>query len=437
MTDQVRRNFLKGSAATLAGITILPRSVFGANDRLNVALVGVGGMGRGAVRYCARNSGVNVIAFADVDEIRASEIYTEFPTIPRYRDFRRMLDKHKEIDAVWITTPDHTHHYIGLTCMMAGKHVYLQKPLAHNIEECRSLMVAEKKYGLVCQMGNQGHSSMNLPLLRAWYEEGFLGDVREVHAWTNSVNAIPNAELRPGQPVPSTLDWDLWLGPAQKIPYNEAYLPARWRSWFPFGNGALGDWACHNMDAPYWAFDLDCPKEVRIKSTGQNKWSFPMSAMLTFVFDHPNGNGDLIFNWYQGDEYKPERPADLESDQEMGNHYGGTLVMGSKASAIMESHSGGLRIFPETKRRELAEVLPRGQRQSNHSQNWLLACKGLEKARSDFAYGGRLSEVMHFGNIALHVDRNLKINPKTREIIGDEEATKMMSWPPPRKGWEV
>ncbi len=431
-----RRNWLKVSALAGLGAGVVPSRVFGANERLNIAFVGAGGKGWHAIQSLANNGMVNMVAFADVDQARASTAYKAHPDVPQFQDFRAMLDElGKEIDGVIISTPDHTHHYIARWCLKAGKPVYLEKPLTHNIAEARDLMALEQETGLACQMGNQGHSGGGILMLDAWVRAGALGTVQDVHAW-----CVPNwsfDDVRPAsEPVPATLDWDQWLGAAAHVPYSSKYCPGRWRGWHAFGGGALGDWACHNMDAPYTALDLDCPRLIEVESTGPSTLSFPDSAKLTFTFPAAAERGEVRVHWYQGKAYLPPRPTELEEGRRMGNKGGGTLVVGSKATALTDSHAGVPRIIPETKMQEMARGMPRPNvRRSSHWDNWLLAIKGSEKTRSSFAYGGRLTETMHFGNIALHVNRNLTIDPATRTIVGDDEATKLMSWPPPRKGW--
>ena len=438
MIKMSRRDFVK-SSVIFSSLSFVPNTVFGANDRLNVAFVGVGGKGGHALTVLKGNEHLNITAFADVDDQAALGSVKEFPNVPIYRDFRVMLDKHdKDIDAVIISTPDHTHHYIAMKCMQRGKHVYLEKPLAHNISEVHDLIAAEKKYSLTCQMGNQGHSGMGIAMVRKWVDEGVLGDVNEVRAWCNPVWGRGGIKRPVTQPVPTTLDWDMWLGPAAKVGYNRAYCPASWRGWNEFGNGSIGDWACHNIDAPYDALGLDCPSEVKIESTGPSKLSFPESVKLTYTFGATEKRGKIILKWYDGNKYKPERPDGMNPKRKLGNGGGGTIIVGSKAALMTGSHAGPPRIIPEKLHREMAPSLPKIQfSQSSHFDNWLLACKGQEKCRSNFAYGGRLTETMMWGLIAMRVNRNLKIDPVKRTIIGDDEAAKYMSWPQPRKGWEL
>ncbi len=420
-----RRRFLATSAGAFAGFQILPSSAVGANERLNIAFIGAGGKGWHAIRSLQNNAMVNFVAFADVDERQVTQARKTNPEVPFYRDFRVMLEKHgKAIDGVIISTPDHTHHYCAKTCMLAGKHVYLEKPLTHSIAEARDLMALEKKTGLACQMGNQGHSGGGILMLEAWVKAGILGDVTEAHAWQNIAWTNPDA-LPAAEPVPDGLDWEQWIGPAPMTPYSSKYLPGRWRGWFDFGVGTLGDWFCHNADAPYTVWQLDCPSRVEIESSGPNKLSFPTSAKVTFTFPSSATGREFKIHWYHGKDKSLSRPSEL--DEEYAMPAGGTFVRGSKTSVLMDTHAGTPRIIPKARMMELAATVPKvDMKRSSHWDNWLLAIKGEETCRSNFAYGGRLTETMLFANIALHLNRNLKIDPKTRTIVGDTEATALI-----------
>lgn len=431
-----RRTFLTRSALAAAAVQILPHTAFGANERLNIAFVGAGGKGWHAIQSLQHNDLVNLVAFADVDERHVVQARKAHPAVPFYRDFRVMLDRHgKQIDGVIISTPDHTHHFCAKTCLLAGKPVYLEKPLTHSIAEARDLMALERKTKLACQMGNQGHSGGGIPTLAAWVKAGVLGEVKEAHAWQNTVWSEP--DIRPAsEPLPKELDWDQWLGPAAEVPYSSKYMPARWRGWFEFGSGTLGDWFCHNADAPYDVWQLDCPRRVEIESSGPNKLSFPATVKVTFTFPANRARGEFKLYWYHGKNHT--LPLRHEIEAEDPPPQGGTLICGSKATALMGTHAGRPSIIPEAKLLELGKSLPEVDiKRSTHWNNWLLAIKGQETCRSNFAYGGRLTEAMLFGNIALHVNRSLTIDPVQRLIIGDAEAIALMAGPKPRQGWTV
>ena len=455
-----RREFLHKSTVALAGLTLLPsclkKAGVAASDRLNIAVVGAGGRGHFGVLAINEDPSANLVGFADVDDIRASNTYKMFPDIPRYKDFRKMLDElGKQIDAVIVATPDHTHHYITRWCMNRGKHVYVEKPLAHSVSEVRDLMNLEQKTGLACQMGNQGHSGAGNFLIQEWVKMGLLGDVTKVDAWTTHVGeSFPDIEYPKGEPVPDTLDWDLWLGPAKFRPYNARYLPGRWRNWFDFGSGMLGDMACHNLDAAYRALDLDCPKLIEIESSEPRKLSFPKSVKITFTFPSKKTGKDVIVRWYHGPDYQPPRPAELEVYSGMGGVHGGTVVHGSKNSIMIDNHASRPRFFPSKIQQDLMPQIQEslGKIPDNmppthnnndfrlstnyHYNNWLRACKGEATCNSNFGFSARLTESILLANIALHLNSNLDIDPDKRTVIGNERASELINFSP-REGWEI
>jgi predicted dehydrogenase len=262
-TILTRRDFLKTSTAAGLAFAVVPRYVLAGsgqtspNERLNIAGIGVGGMGAGDIRAVAE--GNNIVALCDVDEERAGKTFELFPQARRFKDFRKMFDAmEKDIDAVVVATPDHTHAVAAMAAIKRGKHVYCEKPLAHSIGEVRALMNAAKKHNVVTQLGNQGHSSETCRLLCEWIWDGAIGNVHTVHAGCVAVNSAVSklADIKEHPPVPKTLEWDLWLGPAKQRPYHPAYLPGKWRGWVPFGNGTIGDWVCHVVDPVFWALDL-------------------------------------------------------------------------------------------------------------------------------------------------------------------------------------
>ena len=446
---QNRRSFLKNSTAALAGFTIIPGTVFGANERLNIAFIGAGGRVSWLFKYQLKDHPLmNIVAFADVDDVSAADSYKKFPDVPRYKDFREMLSNHeKQIDGVIITTPDHGHHYQAKWCMNMNLPVYLEKPLTRTFQEADDLMTIEKETGLVCQMGNQGHSSKGLQELKAWFKQGVLGEIEEVHGFVTMDYKNPATALPPQKPVPSTLDWDLWLGPREYLPFHPDYCPGTWRKWYPFGGGALGDWVCHNFDAPYYVMGLDCPNRIEVQSTGPKKdVAFPDSAKLTYTFPLKNEDREVKFHWYYGDVFKPPRVGDVNPSTAVDNViYGGTLIIGSKASVLMNSHASDPRIIPEQKHLEMASSLPQvedndlySKLDNGHYDNWFRALKGLEKPNSGFAYGGRITQCGHFGNIALNLNCDLEIDPVSRLILKNEEAasSELIGYEP-REGWEL
>lgn len=324
-----RRTFVGGIAAA-AGLMVVPRHVLGGpgyqapSDKLNIATVGVSGQGSSNTNACAKE---NIVALCDVDDVRSERVYRRYPNAKTYRDFRVMLEKQKDIDAVIVATPDHSHAVIAMAAMQLGKHVFVQKPLTRSLWEARMLTEAARKYKVVSQMGNQGHSGEGVRLIEEWIADGAIGKVREVHCWTNRP-IWPQGMPRPADypAVPDGLDWDLWIGPSPMRPYHPTYHPFSWRSWFDFGAGALGDMACHVMDASYTALNLGYPKSVaafiayqvveRERQDGKGvdrvrleyKDSYPMASVIHYNFPARGKKYPALkLHWYDGG-LLPERP---------------------------------------------------------------------------------------------------------------------------------
>src|SRR5579859_3199610 len=295
-----RRDFLRATTLVTAAVSIVPRHVLGGpgqtppSEKLNIAGIGVGGMGKNNVRACA---GENIVALCDVDAKYAAKVFADYPRATVYRDFRQMLERQKNIEAVIIATPDHTHAPIPLAAMRAGKHVYVQKPLTHSVDEARKLTQAAHEYKVMTQMGSQGHSGDGTRLVCEWIGSGAIGAVREVHVWTNRPVWPQGVEVeRPKETpeVPPGLDWDMWVGPAPFRPYHPAYLPGTWRAWCDFGTGALGDMGCHLLDAPFWALKLKYPSSVEssISAYWRAEWqkaepkneNYPRSSIVRYRF---------------------------------------------------------------------------------------------------------------------------------------------------------
>jgi len=425
-----RRTFM-GTAAAAAGITIVPRHVLGAgfqapSDTVNVAVVGYKhGMGTSNLMNVARSD--NIVALCDCDESEAAktamirrEIPTKFPKAAMYKDFRQMFDKQKDIDAVVVATPDHNHAIIANTAMQLGKHVYCQKPLTRTISEARALAEAAKKYKVVTQMGNQGHSEEGLRVMQEWFEAGAIGQVREVHCWTNRP-IWPQGMPRPAETpaVPEGFDWDLWIGPAPMRPFHPTYHPFGWRAWQDFGAGAMGDMACHVMDASYTVLKLGAPTSVEATlaynflppGPGERGFgkrveyndSYPPSSVIHLTFPERGNLPPVKLHWYDGG-LLPERPADLEPERKLPES--GTIFIGDKGKMWCETYSESPRLIPETFMQSYTErpakTLPRvpGGR-DGHEKNWLDAIRSHGKAVSDFEYAGPFTETVLLGNVAL------------------------------------
>jgi predicted dehydrogenase len=401
-----RRDFIGTAAMATAAFTIVPRFVLGGrgykapSDKLNIACIGVGGQGHSDLNNV---SSENIIALCDVDDIRAAEAFSEFPKAKRYRDFRVMLEKEKDIEAVTVTTPDHNHAVIAMTAIKMGKHVFCQKPLTHTIHEARALAKAAKEKNVVTQMGNQGHAGEGGRLINEWIWDGAIGDVTEVHTWTNRPiwpQGIDRPEALPA--TPPTLDWDVWLGPAPYRPYHPEYAPFVWRGWWDFGTGALGDMGAHILDHPFWALHLEYPDTVEASSTAFNDETYPLASIITYKFPARKNMPPVTMKWFDG-RILPPRPDDLEPGRKMGDGGGGVMFYGTKGKLMCSTYGNNPRLIPETKMKayKLPEkTIPRSP--GIHAE-WIEACKTKGTTTSNFGYAGKLTEMMLLGNIAVRL----------------------------------
>ena len=443
-TTVSRREFLGGAAAA-ATFLVVPRHVLAQSgttppsEKLNIAGIGAGGMGGGDIN--AVSGGNNIVALCDVDLRRASAI-KKFPDAKVYRDFRKMFDEMaKNIDAVVVGTPDHTHAVAAMAAIKRGKHVYCEKPLAHSVGEVRALMKAAQEHKVVTQLGNQGHSFESCRLLCEWIWDGAIGSVHTVHCGCSAVNSGIDAlpRLKQKHDVPAELEWDLWLGPAQERPYCPAYLPGSWRGWVPFGNGTIGDWVCHVVDPVFWALDLGAPKTVVAQAKDYDPKTqgdaYPKGDIITFEFPAKEKRGAVTLVWHSGTERIPRAP-DLEPDRKPVDT--GALVYGDKGTITYGSHgAGGVRIIPEAKMKayKLPEkTIPRAK---EHHEDWLRAIREGKKAGSDFSYGGPLTEIAMLGVIALKMlGRKLEWDAQAMKFTNCPEANQFVN-PPYRKGWTL
>jgi predicted dehydrogenase len=500
-----RRDFVANAAATAAAITIVPRHVLGRgftppSDKLNVAGVGVGGMGRSNLVSVASQ---NIVALCDVDwdyagramdnlesnlermqgqlaketdpedrkrleeQIAGTRLLKDqLPKAQRYRDFREMLTKQKDIDGVIVATPDHLHAPIAMAAMDLGKHVYVQKPLCWSVNEARQLAAKAKASKVVTQMGNQGHSFDDARTAIEYVWAGAIGDVREVHVWTNRPLAywpqgIPKPEpmktppdqlrwnmngvmerlanaMAGNYPVPDSLAWDLFLGPAPYVPYHPVYHPFNWRGWVDWGCGAIGDMGAHLIDHPYWALDLGYPTTIETVSTPFNANSspacFPMATTTYYEFPARGSKPAVRLTWYDGGLLPPRPP---EMGEEKLNATGGVLFVGSKGKLMHDTYGLNPRLLPQSLHDSYgkpAKKLPRIE--TSHEMNWVNAAKGNGDASCPFEYASRLTEVMLLGVVALRAGTKIHYDGAAMRVTNNAAANDFLSREY-RQGWSL
>ena len=430
-----RRYFLMSTAAGIASAKLLKAgpSTPSPSERVNVAFIGADGKGRDD-QHGVAGAGGEIVALCEVDARRFAQADKEYPGRPHYTDFRKMLDKQKDIDAVCVSIPDHQHAFAAMTAMQHGKHVYCQKPLTHDIAEARMLRETASKRKLATQMGNQGHASEGLRQQVDWIKAGVLGPVREVHVWTNRP-IWPQGINRPEEtpPVPEGLDWDLWLGTAPLRAYNPAYHPFKWRGFYDFGTGALGDMACHIVDPAFWALNLSGPCTVEAKTEGATQDSYPNWSIITWEFPARGALPPVKMTWYDGGKMppRPKKVTDYEWSRMKG---GGLMYVGDKGTMIGGNTRQG-RILGELGKdlKPPDRTIPKSP---GHYREWLDACRGGPAALSNFDYAAALTETVLLGNIALRSGQKIEWDPTRMKVTNVPEANQFIRREY-RKGWEV
>jgi len=409
------------------------------SDTVNVACIGVGGMGANDVKGVAK-AGANIYALCDVDDRQGAASFTAFPKAKRFKDFRVMLEQEaKHIDAVTVSTPDHTHTVAGMMAMKLGKHTRIQKPLARTVWEVRQLVQAAKKYKVATQMGNQGHAEEGTRQIREWVEAGAIGTVREIQLWTNRP-IWPQALDRPLDEyfTPSWLDWELWLGPAPARPYHPAYAPFKWRGWWDFGTGALGDIACHSMDASFWALELGYPTRIEPESTKLYSESAPAVSRLTYYFGSKGDRPQIKVVWRDGSLF-PSRPKEVTDPAAWPFDTSGQMWVGDDGKLVAGIYGENPRVLDEARQAELTAHPPKQKypRTEGVYAEWLGACKGGAPAGSNFAdHAGPLTEMVLLGNLAVRTGQVLDINGQTGEIANASIPAEYTR-PEYRAGWSV
>jgi predicted dehydrogenase len=500
-----RRDFVTRAAATTAAVTIVPRHVLGRgqtapSDRLNIAGVGVGGMGRTNLLNLGLDN--NIVALCDVDwgfagpqwvvsrleadlkreqervakggltpealmnsEHRVGSlrklIAEDVPKQKRYRDFRRMLEEQKDIDAVVVATPDHMHAAVAMAAMDLNKHVYVQKPLCWSVDEARKLARKAQQKKVVTQMGNQGHSWDDGRKAVEWVQSGAIGDVTEVHVWTNRPlsywpQGIPRPEPRRISEnmrwnmngvmarlanamgiysVPDDLDWDLFLGPAPAIEYHPVYHPFNWRGWVDWGCGALGDMGAHLLDHAYWALDLGYPTSIETVSTPWEKACFPMATNTYYEFPARGSKPPVKLTWYDGGMFPPTPPEFAEGEKLNGE--GGAIMVGTKGKVIHNTYGLGARLLPASLQKSVGDpprTLPRIT--TSHEVNWSDACKGKGQASTPIEYAAKLTEVMLLGVVALRAGTKIHYDGAEMRVTNSREGNDLLKREY-RRGWSL
>jgi len=462
-----RRRFVSAAGGAVSSFLFLPRSVLGRNqsaspsDKLNVGIIGTGGRGIQNMKDLIRQKDVRVTAICDVaEEADYSRFYyggkagrgpakeivdvryssndatKHYSECGVYIDFRKMLDSEKSLDAVLIATPDHTHAITSLEAIRRGKHVYCEKPLARTVYEVRAISEAARKAGVATQMGNQGHSGEGIRQTVEWIRDGAIGAIKEVHSWHIGFCRVERRMNRPSEtpPVPSGLDWNLWLGPASRRPYHPDYTPYTWRGWLDFGTGPLGDMACHNMDPAFWALDLGYPDTIEARAAGESKETYPMAATVYYQFPSRNNLPPVKLVWYSG--LMPPRPEELEPGQDLVGGGNGILFVGEKGKIKCPGWAGDPQIIPKSLNENYKRPPKTLPRSKGHHRDWVDACKGGDPASSNFDYSGLLAEAVLLGNVAIQSHKKLNWDGKNLKATNCPEADQYIR-PDYKNGWTI
>jgi predicted dehydrogenase len=435
------------TTAAASSLTLLPRHVLGGpgqsppSEKVNIAGIGVGGMGAANLRALASQ---NIVALSDVDHDYAAKTFKEYPNAKLYTDYREMLEKQKDIEAVLIATPDHTHAVISMAAMRSGKHVYCQKPLTHSVHEARVLAKAAKEFGVVTQMGIQGHSTDDQRSICEWIWDGAIGEVREVDSWCSLTYYPWGHEYWSSQwcsrpkdtpATPAKLNWDLWIGPAPYRPYHRAYHPGSWRCWWDFGCGMMGDRGAHTLDVVNWSLKLGPPATVEATSCGLDAEVHPLSAIVTFRFPARAQLPPVKLTWYEGT--RPPRPEGMDADMQWPAE-GGSIFKGSKGMLICGVYGESPKLLPLSRHMEYQRprrTLPRIPDHC-HELDWVRAIKSGQQACAAFAYSGPLTETCLLGNIAKRVDGLIEWDAANLKVTNSEAANQLVQ-PVCRSGWTL
>jgi predicted dehydrogenase len=430
-----RRQFL-GGVAGVAAFTIVPRHVLGGprmvppSEKLNIASIGIGGQGASDIESV---SSENIVALCDVDWGKhTAKTFEKFPKARQYKDFRKMLDaEDKNIDAVTVSTPDNIHAVAAMAAIKRGKHVYVEKPLCHDIFEVRQLTEEARRRGLMTQMGTQLHATGEMKTFVEWVKSGVIGKIHRVDLWSGK-NWGGGTRPTDTPPVPETLNWDLWLGPAPYRPYHPRYLPGEWRRWWDFGTGTLGDMGCHIIDPAWWVLDLQYPTSVAAQPGPFNKETYPEHTIVTWEFPARGDQPAVTVTWRDGIN-PPPRPKELEEARKLPDQ--GGLYYGDKGTILLP-HGGNPRLIPELKMKGFKPPEQSLPRDVDHYQEWIRACKGGPKPLSNFDYAGPLAEAILLGNVAAFAGQRLEWDGPAMKVTNMPEANRLLSRRY-REGWTL
>lgn len=438
---------LAAAGAAAGAFTIVPRHVLGGpghvppSEKLGIAGIGVAAMGAHNIAKVATE---DIVALCDVDHDYAAPVFRKYPGARVWKDYRQMLREQKDIDAVVIATPDHTHAVICMEAIRAGKHIYCQKPLTHDVHEARVLARAAREAGVATQMGNQGMSSDAHRSICEWIRAGVIGEIREVDAWCSLTyypwgHAYWSAPVgaRPAEtpPAPAALDWDLWIGPARMRPYHSAYHPKVWRCWWDFGSGMMGDRGAHTLGPVAAALDLGAPTSVEATSCGGTEDVHPLSAIITYRFPARGDLPPVKLTWYEG--MRAPLPEGIEDPKAIGDPEGGVLFKGAKGMLTCGTYGNAARLLPEARMRDFQPPPPTLPRVPDcHEQDWVRAAKGGSPACSRFDISGPLSEMCALGNVAKRVDSRIEWDAESLRVTNIPEANRWVRWEY-REGWSL
>ncbi len=430
-----RREALKTTLASGAGYWAATRGCAARaespNEKLNVALIGIGGQGRSNLNGVAQQQ-QNIVALCDVDEQRAGDGFERFPQARKYRDYRRMFDElADQLDAVVVSTPDHSHFHPSMIALQLGKHLYCEKPMAHSVWETRQMTELAARMGVATQLGVQRHTLANMHRVVELIQAGAIGQVTEVHCWIDGERGMPAIPQNP-PPVPEHLDWELWIGPAKMRPYSPDICPYGWRFWWDYGTGEMGNWGCHILDIPYWALGLTFPNRVEASGPPVDPERTPKSMAVKYVFPETSTRPAVELNWYHAKDGPP-----ILREQGLPSSGNNTLFIGTQGQLLCGF--GKRALYPQDRFAEHEAPAATIPDSPGFHREWIDACKGGPAATCDFAYSGPLSETVVLGNVAYRAGGGFDWDAAHLAASGNDRAPAPIRpefRPEFRSGWE-